>query len=829
MKLGYGLARLCAIGLVAVGTTTSAGGGHLFASTNIAEATEAAKPADELDTRLNLEFHERVRPLLSKYCGDCHMGDNNEAGVNLEDYQSIDLIREHASSWNQVRGVIRADAMPPPDVMTVEEEDKKFLVDWIESALTEIDCNCEVPTPVVTLRRLNQYEYDNTVRTLLNLPEVKPSKDFGFVSDDVGNGFDNQGEVLTLPPIVMEKYLQAADYLAKRAILTDREALRNQRYDGERLLHDNALDVPMHLAGGEYELVLRMRFGDGLPDNCYAVVTVNGEKYREFQVSTRGKNYVIPLEMKDGSNLVSIHYVSDDDLSKAGQDARKLIVEWVESKGPKDKSPRFLPPHEAIVIAYPEDKDSEDGETIGYEEACRRVFESFLARAYRRPASSEDLDRIIAICNHAKEAGFSYLEAIRYGVQASLVSPNFLFRSESFAGDGPLDGYALATRLSYFLWSDMPDEELMRLAATGELGDQAILKAQVERMLKSPKSGALVQGFFAQWLGLRNLSKIEIDREQHPGWNDRLRDTLIKETELFCQYLITEGSVSDITSATFTFANPRLAEFYGIPYGDTPPADLYRGRPDRRRQNSGSLPNRSGTFEKENEWIRVELPEQRLGLITQPAVLALTSNPARTSPVKRGKWVLENILGDPPPSAPPNVPSLESETHGDNATLRERLEIHRSNPSCAGCHKILDPIGLGLENFDAIGRWRDEEDGQKLEVQGELTDGSTFETPRQLVEILGKKQDQILLNLTQRMMTYALGRGLQREDRCAIEQVIGYTHSQNHSVRSIIEGIVLSDTFLQHPTISPPTSAPTDAVTLTSPSGDSAPSTGTKP
>jgi hypothetical protein len=339
----------------------------------------------------------------------------------------------------------------------------------------------------------------------------------------------------------------------------------------------------------------------------------------------------------------------------------------------------------------------------------------------------------------------------------------------------------------------------MELAQQDRLHDPSVLKQQVRRMLASPKSEALIKGFFSQWLGLRNLNKIDIDREKYLQWNDRLRASMIKEVEMFCSQLLTDGVVDDFTTATFTFVNPRMAEFYGLQFDGRDPAGMY---PNQARERGGEN-RRSRSYEREDDWIRIELPENRKGILTQAAILALTSNPTRTSPVKRGKWILENMLGDPPPSAPPNVPTLEQAKHEPNASLRGRLEIHRSNPSCAGCHKIMDPIGLGLENFDAIGRWREKEEGKEIVPSGELADGSKFSGPSELVEILSSRRDQILENLASRMMIYALGRGLQRVDRCSLDRVIRYTNQNDRSVQSLIEAIVMSDAFLQAPAYRP--------------------------
>ncbi len=751
---------------------------------------------ETLDERLQREFSEVVRPLLKTHCGDCHMGGANEAGVNLEDYVSIDRIREHESSWEQVRGVIRADAMPPPENSQLGTEDRARLVDWIDSALHEIDCNCEIPTPAVTLRRLNRVEYDNTIRDLLGV-DFSPSEDIGFLSDDVGNGFDNQGEVLTLPPIMLEKYMQAAALIANRVIETDRKKMRNQVFDGIATPYGETQTVEPFLAAGTYDVTVRMRFGDRQPDKAYVIIRCNGETIRELDVKTDTDSFDFQIDAIYGHNKLSIEYFNDENPDKKADSNRRLFVDSVRFKGPRNGQAAFTYIHERLVTAYPEQVDAPNTNPIGQTEATRRVFASFLPKAYRRPVSTEEIDAVVNVCDRAEKAGYSYLESLRFGLQATLVSPQFLYRSEN------MDDHALAVRLSYFLWSTMPDDELRGLADQGRLRNQDVLKQQIARMLDSPRSIALVDGFFGQWLGLRNLNKIDIDQNKFMGWNDRLRASLIKETQMFCAELLEKGTIDDLLTANFTFVNPRLAEFYGMQYEGRDPAEMYS---QNRKANDGK--RRTRRYEKEDDWIRVSLPENRKGILTHAAVLALTSNPTRSSPVKRGKWVLENLLGDPPPSAPPNVPSLEEGKADEKATLRESLEIHRSNPSCAGCHKIMDPIGLGLENFDAIGRWRDNEDGIAIDAKGELVDGSVFQTPTELVAILSTKTDQVLENLASRMFTYATGRGIQRPDRCVLERVIAYTNENKRTFRSLVEGICLSDAFLQKPNISPLVSIP---------------------
>jgi len=726
------------------------------------------------------------------------MQDSNEGGVNLEDYQDLDKIRQHASTWEQIRGVIRADAMPPPDTTKLKVADREKLAAWVQSALHEVDCGCAMPAPKVTLRRLNQVEYDNTVCDLLGV-ELTPSKAIGFVSDDVGNGFDNQGEVLSLPPIMLEKYLQAAAFISKVVIETDRERLRKQRFEGEPLRFSEVQIIPLYIAAGKYNLSVRMRFGDKQPDNCKVRIAVDDNSIADLDIPSKDDTYKVDFSVEKGEHRLTIEYFDDSDPDKRNEPNRKLMIDSVRLSGPENGEPAYPKHHEAVVISSPEQKDTPESLPIGLPEASRRVFKQLLPKAYRRPVTPDELQAVVAVCEKASEAGFSYEESIRFGLQAVLVSPSFLFRIEKTEQGDSLDEFAIATRLSYFLWSTMPDETLFSIAQSGKLRQPEELKKQIARMLESPRADALLKGFFGQWLGLRNLAKIEVDREKFKGWNDRLQRAMVKETELFCMHLLRDGSIDEIVDASFTFLNPRMAEFYSVPFEGRDAAEMYQ----RTSGRSGGSERRQGLYNDEEKWIRVDLQNDRKGLLTHASVLALTSNPTRTSPVKRGKWILENILGDPPPSAPPSVPSLDAAEHQNDASLRERLEIHRGNPSCAGCHKLMDPIGLGLENFDVIGRWRERDGKSVIDAKGQLVDGRTFEGPAELVALLATKKPQITVNFATRMLTYALGRGLQRQDKCDIDRIVEQANQNSRSIRSIVEAIVLSDAFLQKTNLSP--------------------------
>jgi mono/diheme cytochrome c family protein len=768
-------------------------------------ATVGDPALDPLDTELNEAWVGQVLPVMKKHCGECHMDGANEAGVNLGDYSTLEKIRSHESTWEQIRGVIRADAMPPPESSKMTMEERSLVTRWIERTLHEVDCTHRPPTPHVTVRRLNQFEYDNTIRDIFGV-EFRPSKEIGFVSDDVGNGFDNQGEVLTLAPIALEKYLQAAGLIAKRVISLDRESFRKQSFEGEYVAYQQSLSIPIHVAAGKYNVNIRTRFGDDQKDNCKAKLWIDDVLISEWEVVPKDETAKYEFETTAGDHNLRIEYADDSSPENRNANNRRLIVHSVRLVGPEQGDPAFPKIHQQVVVATPEDRDQADAMPIGFTESTRRVFNKLLPKLYRRAVSDDEVHAVMMICQKASDSGCSYEESLRYGLQAALVSPQFLFRSENLVeSDGMrrLDDYGIASRLAYFLWASTPDETLLNIAAQNQLHEPDILRVQVLRMLDDPRSDSLISGFFAQWLGLRNIQKIDIDRDKFPVWSDRLRAAMLKETEMFCKHLLREGSIEDFLTADFTFVNPRLAEFYGLEFDGKQPSELYKRRPGR---NDGD-PRRQGLYEQEDRWIRVTLPANRIGVLTQAAALALTSNPTRSSAVKRGKWVLETVLGDPPPSAPPNVPSLEQAKADDKASLRERLEIHRSNPSCAGCHKLIDPIGLGLENFDATGRWRETEDGREILAQGSLADGKAFTGPIELIKILSERTPDVSKNFTQRLLTYALGRGLQRADRCDVDKILAQAKENRYTIKSVILAIVQSDPFLQRSPALPQTQA----------------------
>jgi hypothetical protein len=456
-------------------------------------------------------------------------------------------------------------------------------------------------------------------------------------------------------------------------------------------------------------------------------------------------------------------YFNPDDPDPKNR-ARNLVVNYLEISGPMEAN-EMPEPYRRIFIRKPT-----PGTT---NEAARAIITNFARKAYRRPVSAEELGRLMKIFQVVQMDKGGFEAGIRLTLQAVLVSPNFLFRGELQPEPDnphsmhPVDDYALASRLSYFLWSSMPDEELFTLAAKGKL--RSDLENQVKRMLKDPKSHALVQNFADQWLQIRNLAAAAPDHEVFPEFDDQLRSAMASETEMFFEYIMRQDrSVLEFLDADYSFLNERLARLYGI------------------RGVTG------------DQFQRVSLKGSgRGGLLTQASILTLTSNPTRTSPVKRGKWVLENILGTPPPPAPPNVPPLkEGKEAVAGGTLRHRMERHRTDPVCASCHAKMDPIGFGFENYDAIGRWRTTDGNLPLDTSGELSDGESFKNVADFKKILLKrKRDQFARCLSEKMLTYALGRGLEHYDKCAVDQIVKNLAKNHYRFSELITEVVKSTPF----------------------------------
>jgi hypothetical protein len=606
-----------------------------------------------------------VARFATKYCTVCHGPSRPKAGLDLSSASDPGSDARRRKVLGRIREYAEGGLMPPEDQAQPTRAEVWELSRSIEAVLGE---HRGVPAGPgrVTIRRLNRAEYNNTIRDLLGV-DFHPADD--FPSDDVGYGFDNIGDVLTLPPLLLEKYLAAAASTSRRAIV-------------------------------------------------------------------------------------------------AREDSRRSSGSLPES-------------HWRIMIREP-------ASAAEAPEAARSILERFATRAYRRPVTSDEVARLVGFVELALKNGDSFERGIQLAVQAALVSPHFLFRVELDSGSRdagqdapgrersePIGEFEVASRLSYFLWSSMPDPELFRLAAEGKLRARETLAQQVRRMLRDPKARALVDNFAGQWLHVRGLKAASPDRAQFPGFDEPLRAAMLRETELFFADVMREDrSILDFLDADFTYLNERLARHYGVAGVS---GDRFR---------------------------RVRLSDRaRGGLLSQASILTVTSNPNRTSPVKRGKWVLEQILGTPPPPPPPEVPELKETAKGQAiVSLRRRMEQHRASASCAVCHNRLDPIGFGLENYDAIGAWREREGDEPIDASGTILAGDSFHGPKELKAILRSRPREFGRCLTEKMLTYALGRGLRDADRGAVARIVEDLAANQFRFSVVVLGIVTSDPFLKRRT-----------------------------
>ena len=645
----------------------------------------------------------------------------------------------------------------------------------------------------VTVRRLNRAEYNNTVRDLVGVA-LRPADDFPV--DDAGYGFDNIGDVLSLPPILMEKYMSAADRIARAAIIArpplepTLEKYLASRVNGEEgYFSDGAFRIAHAFpADAEYELQIRVvdrryRPKEGeppppLPAPAQMEVWLDGRQVGSFEVEAdryeRG-TFDLPLRVTSGEHQLYARFLSDgmegipqkEDAKDPDKGERKLFVDNFVILGPLKVKPLPLTEsHKRIMICG-------DPEGRYQPECARKILKKLVRRAYRRPVQEEEIETLLSLVELADQEGESFAQGIQQVLRAILVSPHFLFRIEQHPDPNnphlihAINPHELATRISYFLWSSMPDDELFLSAEKGELDTPERVEREVRRMLGEPNSRALAENFAGQWLQLRNLESVAPDPDRFPNFDDELRTAMLRETVLFFETIQQEDrSVLDFLNAPFTFLNGRLADHYGI--------EDVTGDQFRRVKLDGS---------------------QRGGVLTHGSILTVSSYPTRTSPVLRGKWLLDNILGEPPPDPPAGIPELNEKDVGLLGTLREQLEQHRSNPGCAACHMKMDALGFGLENYDAVGAWRTRDSGFPIDASGTLPGGKSFSGPYELRRILANEKEHFARCLTEKMLTYALGRGLELYDKPTIEEIVKRLERDQYRFSRLIVEIANSKPF----------------------------------
>ncbi len=751
-----------------------------------------------------------IRATLNHYCISCHSDRLKTGGLTLQSLDT-DRLGEHAATWEQVVRKLRTGAMPPPPARRPDQVGYATLIGAIESGLDRYAAAHPNPgRPLI--HRLNRTEYKNAIRDLLGLDVDVASL---LPPDDSAFGFDNIADMLGVSPVLLERYLNAAEEISALAVGERDIAPGSDSFHiRQDLSQDRHLDgLPLGTVGGalihytfpldgEYVISAKLFRTNlnairGLEYEQQLEISIDGQRVHLAPIGGAADLVMTAQNPTTGSDVIDSRLQVRVPV-KAGP--REVAVTFVQ-KSPSLTTVRLQPylrssadtfdqsghPHlQTVTIAGPF-RPGASGDTPSRrkiflcrpashadETPCaRRILQTLARRAYRRPVTADDMRPLMQFfADGRKDASFD--AGIQAALQRLLASPRFVFRIEHDpAGTVPGVPYRvtdvdLASRLSFFLWSSIPDDTLLNVAAQGRLHDPRVLDAQVRRMLADPRSEALVTNFAGQWLQIRNLKNMAPNSNEFPNFDDNLRQAFARETELFFDSVVREDrNVLDLMTANYTFVNERLAQHYGIP-------------------------NVHG-----EQFRRVTLTEDaRRGLLGKGSTLLVTSHADRTSPVVRGKWILENILGTPPPGPPPNVPALKENEEGKKPqTLREKMELHRANPPCSGCHKLMDPIGFTMENFDAVGAYRTTEAGAPVNATGQWVDGTKIDGIVTLRNAIMKRPDVFVRTMTQKMLTYALGRGLDPSDMPAVRAIVRGADAQNDRFSALVLGVVHSEPF----------------------------------
>jgi len=762
--------------------------------------------------------YESQNAVVADYCVLCHSDAAMTAGFSLESFD-VGRAEEKAPLAEKMIRKLRAAMMPPSFALQPEPAEIADLARTLEERIDEVAAKNPNPGER-TFQRLNRAEYARSIRELLGL-DVDVT---AFLPPDtISHGFDNVADVQTMSPTLMEGYLRAAGRISRLAVgdpntgpteatyKVPRTGSQMEHVEGAPIGTRGGLSIVHHFpADGEY--VFKMMLHGSPTGQLYGApakneqieISIEGERVALLDIDPmmdesdpNGMNLESPpVAIKAGPQRVSAAFLQrfespvDDLMAPIDHTLADTTIgtDYGIKTLPHLREFRINGPHNVTGISETVSRrkiftcrptSAEDAPPC-----AQRIVSQLAAKAYRRPLNEMDLEGLMSFYETGAAEG-DFESGVRTALQAILASPHFVFRLEQAphaiepmedAGIHRLSDLELASRLSFFLWGTVPDEELVKLGSLGLLSDPVVLDRQIERMLADPRSEALATRFASQWLRLQDLEKIDPDYLFHPLYDDTLASALKRETELFFENLVREDrSVLEILTADYTFVNERLARHYGIPN--------VTGSQFRRVNLDG-----------------LELPElnARRGVLGQGSVLTLTSVADRTSPVIRGKWILEVLLGSPPPPPPPNVPLLEATTDtaaGRTLSVREAMELHRSNPACTSCHKVIDPLGLALENFDATGAWRIKDNGVPVDASGELYDGTPLDGPSGLRQALLKYQDVFVTSFTESLMTYALGRRVEYYDMPAVRGIVREAKANDYRISSFIKGIVGNPAF----------------------------------
>ena len=773
----------------------------------VALVSSHGKPA-VVSAQATIGSANEQQALLNRYCLSCHNDRLGTGGLSLEGLDSSS-VADHPEVWEKVVKKLLAGAMPPQPRPRPDQIAYDGLRFWLEAELDKASESSPNPGRTEALHRLNRTEYRNVIRDLLGLTvdvsDLLPA-------DDTSYGFDNVAGVLGISPTLMERYLAAARKISRLAVGAPVPSATAETF---RIASDLGQDfhiagLPFGTRGGtliDYNFPEDAEYTISVvPDGPLYIephqleVTLDGHRIELFTVGRtleagerRGQyseadSRDIRLRVSAGPHQIGVAFLQKT--SAEPERTRKLYRRPFTGEGSGGDS-RYQPYIESVTIAGPFEssgaRPAVDTPSRRYIFTCRpqpsdtaattacatKILSDLAHRAFRRPVTEEDVQRLLVFYEQGSQTG-SFDAGIELALRRLLVSPEFLFRIvEDPAGLGPGTPYALsnlelASRLSFFLWSSIPDEELLATATRGELQNPEMLEEQTRRLLADPRASALVTNFAGQWLTLRNAAAAQPDEDQFPDFGEHLRQGFRQETELLFEHVLRDNrSVIELLEADYTFVNERLAQHYGIPN--------VRGSHFRR--------------------VAIDDPA-RGGLLGHGSILTVTSYANRTSPVVRGKWILENILGNPPPPPPPDVPALEDTTTGQRLTMREVMEQHRANPVCASCHQIMDPLGLALEPFDAIGRWRTTSQTKApMDLSGTLPDGTSFEGPNGLKKALLAHPERFVTTVTEKLLTYAIGRGVEYYDAPAVRAITRSAADDNYRLSTLILNIVKSRPF----------------------------------
>ncbi len=735
-----------------------------------------------------------TRELLGSYCTDCHNPTDFTAELVI-DPASVEGAAVDPQHWEKVVRKLRTEEMPPEGPRPEHEQYQRAAA-FLEAELDAGAAAEPQPGEVPAFRRLTRTEYRNAIRDLLALDDLPAELDFELLlpADNAASGFDNIADLLFVSPVVMERYIAAAQKIARLALGDPRAPVmvnihrlseqqpQDERVDGLAFGTRGGLAIRTYLPlDGEY--VVELETAERVPEPHEIELSVDGVRVAVATVVTPDPRPGVPRRSSEhvtfraplaaGPHLVGLTFVERSEALHEGIRRDRMrgrgplpAIAMATLRGPYEATgPGQTPSRERIFVCTPSSAADE-------RPCAEEILRTLARRAYRRPVTDTDLGDLMPFYELGRGDG-SFDTGIQFALERLLVSPQFLYRIEqesTAAGAFAVSDVELASRLSFFLWSSIPDDELLAAAERGSLREPEVLRAQVQRMLADPRSEAMVTNFAAQWLFLRDVAVKDPDIFLFPDHDPSLRAALERETELFVDSVFRSGgSVLELLTAKHTFLNERLAKHYGIPHVQ-------------------------GSYFR-----RVELgpDSRRAGLLGQGSILTVTSYAARTSPVLRGKYVLDNLLASPPPPPPPDVPSLATEDTADGAplTLREAMIRHRANPACAGCHAKMDPIGFALEHFDAVGRWRDEDAGAPIDAASELPDGRVVDGPEGVQAMLMARPDLFVSALTEKLMMYALGRNVQYYDAPAVRAVVRTAATRNYEFSAIVEGIVASVPF----------------------------------